>query len=210
MVLRVCKRAFIFSAVLFFFFAAAFSAFSSHALCADTSVPVSENIESPFAYVIGPQNVLQIKIFGDASTNQIYRVDELGLIKHAFLGSVKIGGLSVSQAEELIEKKLSGDYIIDPRVTIFVLEHSRFSVIGEVKRPGTYEIQGKVSIIEAISLAGGFSTVANQRGVKIIRKKDGTESTIDVDSTRVTQQGDTSANVFIEADDVVVVSKSFF
>lgn len=166
--------------------------------------------ESPFAYVLGPQNVIQVKIFGDASTNQIYRVDELGFIKHALLGSVKIGGLTVADAENLLEQRLSGDYIIDPRVTIFVLEHSRFSVIGEVKRPGTYEIQGKVSVIEAISMAGGFTGVANQRDVKIIRKQDGREARINVDSTRITQHGDTTANVFIEADDVVVVSKSFF
>ena len=160
-------------------------------------------------YVIGPQNVIQIKIFGDASANQIYRVDELGTIKHALIGSVKVAGLSVSEAEKLIETKLKGDYFIDPRVTIFVLEQSRFSVLGEVRKPGIYEIQGKVSVIEAISMAGGFTPVANQRDVKIIRKTDGRESTITVDATRITS-GDLDSDIAVEADDVINVTKSFF
>lgn len=161
-------------------------------------------------YIIGPQNVLQIKIFGDASANQIYRVDERGYIRHALLGSVKIGGISVSDAEKFMEKSLAGDYIIDPRVTIFVLEHSHFSVIGEVKRPGVYEILGRATVIEAISTAGGFSQVANQRNVKIIKKKNGKESIIGVDTTRITQRGEISADTAIEADDVISVQKSFF
>lgn len=164
---------------------------------------------SAVSYVIGPQNVIQIKVFGDAATNQIYRVDERGYIKHALLGTVKIGGLSVAQAEELIESQLKGDYFIDPRVTIFVLEHSRFSVLGEIRKPGIYEIQGRVSVIEAISMAGGFTPVANQRDVKIIRKSDGRESTVTVDATRITG-GDLSSDISVEADDVINVSKSFF
>lgn len=179
---------------------------------ADQRIPTQtvDSSQGPFAYMIGPQNVVQIKIFGDAAANQIYRVDERGYIKHALLGSVKIGGMTVADAEKLIETKLSDGYFVDPRVTIFVLEHSHFSVLGEVKKPGTYEILGRTSVIEAISMAGGFTPVANQGGVKIIRKTEGKESTTNVDTTRITGRGEVSADVAIEADDVVVVSKSFF
>ena len=165
---------------------------------------------SEHSYQIGPQNVLQIKIFGEAGTNQIYRVDETGSITHALIGRVKLGNLSVAQAEKLMEEKLAGDYIINPHVTIFVLEHSHFSVLGEVKKPGTYEILGRVSLIEAISMAGGFTPVAAQGNVKIVRKGEDKESSITVDTTKITGRGDLSANVSIEADDVIVVAKSFF
>ncbi len=161
-------------------------------------------------YMIGPQNMIQIKIFGDATTNTVYRIDELGYIKHPLVGRVKLGGHAVSEAEEIMEKSLSGDYIVNPQVTILVLEHSHFSVIGEIKKPGIYELTGRVTVIEAISMAGGFSPVASQGGVKIMRKRDGLQSTIDVNTNRITQQGDLTADVDIEADDVVVVPKSFF
>lgn len=165
--------------------------------------------ESP--YIIGAQNLLQIKIFGEASVNPLYRIDEEGYIRHALAGRVKLGGLTVSEAERLMEQKLSGDYIINPQVNIFVLEYSDFSILGEVRKPGNYELSGRVSIIRAISMAGGFTPIANQRGVQIIRKNtDGSESKISVDTTRITQRGDLSAEVDLQADDVVVVPKSFF
>ncbi len=109
-----------------------------------------------------------------------------------------------------MESSLDKDYIINPRVNVFVLQYSTFSIIGEVRRPGNYEISGRVSVIEAISMAGGFTAVANQRGVRIMRKGEGRETTVNVDTTRITQQGDRSADAYIEQDDVVVVPKSFF
>ncbi len=162
------------------------------------------------SYLIGAQNLLQIKIFGEAGTNQLYRVDEDGYIKHSLAGRVKVGGLSATEAEKLLEKKLDGDYIINPQVNVFVLEYSHFSIIGEVRKPGNYEISGRVSAIRAISIAGGFTPIANQRGVQLIRKNsDGSESKISVDAVRI-MEGDLSADQDLQADDVIVVPKSFF
>ena len=161
-------------------------------------------------YVIGSGNMLQIKVFGEASVAQIYRVDEDGYIKHALVGRIKIGGLNVAEAERVLEEKLDGDYIINPQVNVFVLEFSHFSIIGEIRKPGNYEISGRMTVLRAISIAGGFTPIANQRGVQIIRKnEDGTESKLSVDATRI-MGGDLSAEVELQADDVIVVSKSFF
>lgn len=170
-----------------------------------------ENDRDDSPYVIGSQNLLQVKIFGEANVNQLYRVDEDGYIKHALAGRVKVGGLTVAEAEKDLEQRLDGDYIINPQVTVFVLEYSHFSIIGEVRKPGNYELSGKVSVIKAISIAGGFTPIANQKGVQIIRKNSGgTEAKITVDTTRVTQFGDLSAEEDLQAEDVVVVPKSFF
>ena len=164
----------------------------------------------PQSYVIGPQNLLQIKIFGEAGTNQMYRVDEDGYIRHALAGRVKIMGLTVAEAEKQLEQKLDGDYIINPQVNIFVLEYSHFSIIGEVRKPGNYEISGRVSVIRAISMAGGFTPIANQRGVQIIRKtEDGREVKIGVDAVKI-MEGNLSDEQDLQADDVVVIPKSFF
>ena len=208
-----CKKAlrfFVFFCGLFCFLGACYvSAFAAEEQPTDLAETTS-NRRADLPYIIGPRNMIQIKIFGDASTYQLYRVDELGYINHALVGKIKIAGLNISEAEKLLESRLDKDYIINPRVNIFVLQYSTFSIIGEVKRPGNYEITGRVSIIEAISMAGGFTAVANQRGVKVMRKTIGHEATLNVDTTRVTQQGDRSSDVYIEQDDVVVIPKSFF
>lgn len=163
------------------------------------------------SYEIGPQNLLQIKILGESAVNQIYRVEDDGYIKHALLGRIRVAGMSVPDLEKYLEENLDGDYIINPKVTVFVLEFSNFSIIGEVKKPGNYELSGRVSLIKAISIAGGFTPVANQKAVQIIRKNpDGTESKLSVDTTRITQGGDLSADEDLQPDDIVVASKSFF
>lgn len=198
---------------LFFFIALpVFLSTSASAASSRMTAPeaVDETHKTDSPYVIGPQNLLQVKIFGEAGTNQIYRVDEDGFIKHALAGRMMVGGLTVSQAENELEKRLQGDYIINPQVTIFVMEYSHFSIIGEVRRPGSYEITGRISIIRAISMAGGFTPIANQRGVQIIRKTiDGTENKINIDATRL-MSGDMTSDELLEAEDVVVVPKSFF
>lgn len=169
------------------------------------------SFEEDAPYVLGANNLIQVKMFGEADANQTYRIDDVGYIKHALLGRIQIAGLTVEEAERLLEQKLSGDYYVNPKVTIVVLEYSVFSILGEVRRPGNYELSGRISIIRAISLAGGFTPVANQKGVKIIRRSPGGgETTSEVDVTRITGRGDLSAQVYLQADDVVVVPKSFF
>ncbi len=191
----------------------AFAADSVGALnAARTSSAASDQAKeegSEFQYTIGPQNTIQIKIFGEGNINQIYRVDEAGYITHALTGRIRLGGLSVSQAEKAMEKALRGDYIVNPHVTIFVLEHSRFSVLGEVRKPGTYEIQGRVSLMEAISMAGGLTPVASQGDVKIVHKSDDHETTETVDFGKMSR-GENKKRIYMEPDDVIMVSKSFF
>jgi protein involved in polysaccharide export with SLBB domain len=110
----------------------------------------------------------------------------------------------------MLESTLKGDYIRNPHITVFVLEHSRFSVLGEVKTPGNYEIIGQVTMMEAISMAGGFTPVANERKVRILRRgKNGGEQSIDVDVQDI-MDGKAEDSTLIEAGDVINVPKSFF
>jgi protein involved in polysaccharide export with SLBB domain len=159
-------------------------------------------------YRIGPQNLLQIKILGENGLQQTFRVDDSGFITHPLVGRVKLAGLRVVDAENLLESTLKGDYIRNPHITIFVLEHSRFSVLGEVRQPGNYEIIGQISIIEAISLAGGFTPVANEKKVHILRKESQGEKNIEINVDEI-MEGKHS-EIFIQSGDVIHVSKSFF
>lgn len=161
-------------------------------------------------YRIGPENLLQIRILGEDKIQQTFRVDGSGFITHPIAGRIKIAGQTVADAEGMLESLLKGDYIRNPHITIFILEHSRFSVLGEVREPGTYEILGRVSMMEAISMAGGFTPVANEKKVRVLRKtKDGNEQNIEVDVQAIMdgQQKDENS---IQPGDVVHVPKSFF
>ncbi len=171
----------------------------------------SASYQEEASYQIGPQNLLQIKVLGESTVNQIYRVEDDGFIKHALLGRIRVGGMNVPELEKYLEENLDGDYIINPKVTVFILEFSNFSILGEVKKPGNYELSGRISLIHALSIAGGFTPVASQKNVQIMRKnQDGTETKLTIDTTRITQGGDLSADEDLQPDDIIVVSKSFF
>lgn len=159
-------------------------------------------------YVIGGTNLLFIKVLGQEGLQQTYRVDEVGYISHPLLGRIKLGGRTVAQAEEMLTKSLDGDYILNPHVTVFVLEHSRFSVLGEVRKPGNYEILGQMSLVEALSFAGGFTPLANEKKVTILRHDETGKRTITVNVEEVIQ-GE-KEGLDIQAGDVIEVPKSFF
>lgn len=161
------------------------------------------------AYTIGPDNFILIRILGESDTQQTFRVDESGYITHPLVGRIKVAGKTVSEAEHLMEEVLKGDYLLNPNVTILVLEHSRFSILGEVRNPGHYEISGQLRLVEAISMAGGFTPVANQKKVKIIRKSNEGETKLEKNVEDVVQ-GRKEDDVLIQPGDIINVSKSFF
>lgn len=160
------------------------------------------------SYLIGPNNLLLIKVVGEGGIQSTFRVDDTGYITHPLAGRIKLAGQSVAQAEETVRASLEGDYILNPYVTVFVMEHSRFSVLGEVRKPGNYEIISRLSIVEAISIAGGFAPVANEKKVKILRRDESQEKTIFVNVKDV--MDGRAQDVYIQAGDVVEVPKSFF
>ncbi|HTL46985.1 MAG TPA: polysaccharide biosynthesis/export family protein [Verrucomicrobiae bacterium] len=161
-------------------------------------------------YTIGPENLLQIKILGEGNLQSTFRVDDTGFITHPLAGRIKLMGKTVSEAEQLVENILKDGYIKNPHITIFVLEHSRFSVLGEVRQPGNYEIIGQLSLMEAISIAGGLTPVANEKKVRIIRKDaDGGEQTIEANIQDM-MDGKAKDNVMIQGGDIINVPKSFF
>lgn len=171
--------------------------------------PASARFTDP-VYRIAPQNLIQIRILGEDNLQQTFRVDDFGFITHPLVGRIKVSGMTVSDAEEMFEKTLKGDYIRNPHITIFVLEHSHFSMLGEVREPGNYEILGKVSMMQAISMAGGFTPVANERKVRILRRgKDGEERAFEVDVQAI-MDGKKEDNDFVQPGDVINVPKSFF
>ena len=111
-----------------------------------------------------------------------YLVDVEGNIDFPVLGKIKLLGLSVQETQELFKEKLSL-YLKDPIVNIRILNF-RVSVIGEVNRPGRYEVSGqRITILEALALAGDLTIKGNRTDVLVIRDFSGTKTYTKVDLT---------------------------
>ena len=118
-------------------------------------------------YQIGAQTTAQQRLLG-------YLVDQNGDIDFPILGKIHVEGLTRMQVTELIKQKLmSEDLIKDPIVTVQLLNF-KVSVMGEVTRPGTFDISGdRITLLEALSMAGDLTIYGRRDRVAVIREKDG-------------------------------------
>ncbi len=109
-------------------------------------------------------------IFGDL-------VDQKGEIPFPFLGKVKVQGLTIFEVQEKLQS-IAAQYLESPVVKVRLLNY-RFTILGEVKREGTVTIpNNRVSMIEALGLAGGLTDLADKSIVKIIRTQNGQSSVV--------------------------------
>lgn len=161
-------------------------------------------------YRIGIGDLIQVDVYDEADLSKEVRVLTDGFISFPLLGSIRAAGKTVPELESTITQLLAAKYLVNPQVTIFVVEFSNVFVFGEVENPGSFPIYGKMTVFEAITLAGGFTDVANTSKIKVLRQQNGREVSLEVDMSRLMKNGDTSQDIELQANDRVIVSRSFF
>jgi polysaccharide export outer membrane protein len=161
-------------------------------------------------YVIGPGDALHIDVYGQQDLSRDYTVSAEGNLALPLAGQVHAAGLSVVQIEQLVRQRFA-EYLVNPQVSVSVQQfRQRFSVLGEVRKPGAYPLQKPTTVLEAISVAGGFTEKAAPNRTRVIRSSGGHESTIEVSAGDIMEGGDQSADILLKPDDKVVVPESFF
>lgn len=184
--------------------------FPPHIL-ADNKEKNSPSFTAPEEYRIGPENVLQIDVYygKEQKMLQKLKVSSRGFIIFPLLGEVEVAGLTVSEVGEKLTQLLEKDYLVNPQVSVFVEEYSNVSILGEVEKPGSYPIQGSLTIVELISQAGGFTKIASPNKVKIIRTLPGSAK----QEMRVRVKdiiNKEAQDIPLKAGDVVIVPESLF
>jgi polysaccharide export outer membrane protein len=111
-------------------------------------------------YRLGPEDEIEIRVWSHDDLTRKTRVGLDGTISFPFVGEIKAQGLSLLELQKELERRLGPKYIIDPHVSITVLEYKsqKFFVVGNVQKPGTYPLTKPVRLVEAISQAGGLSS----------------------------------------------------
>ncbi len=165
-------------------------------------------------YEVETGDVLMITVYEQADLTTKVRVDSKGEINYPLLGTIKVGGLTIDEVQKQISSLLEADYLVNPQVNVFIEEYhpKKVFVMGFVNKPGEYELfkDRPTTVLEAITMAGGFKTGAAQNGTKVIRMEDGKEVTIEVKVTDITTKGYKEKDISIKAGDIIVVPESFF
>ncbi len=163
-------------------------------------------------YLVGVDDIVLVTVIQPDKLESELTVSPDGAITFPYIGKVVVKGLTLMQIQENIQTRLS-EYMKYPVVTVSLREsRSRmFFVYGEVKQPGAYPIQQNMSVLRAVSMAGGFTPVAATSEVKILRAKadQSGNMTLTTDVSAV-MLGKTQNDIKVEAGDVITVSKRFF
>lgn len=161
-------------------------------------------------YVIGPDDVLEIKLWGEPEIDDQWVVSENGNIDFPLLGRTKVAGLTVEEVVDKLNDGLSR-YYKNPQVMIKIVEYGNCEiyVLGEVKSPGVYHYQREATAMEAILMADGFTRNANKSSTLVIRNVDESPEAIKVDMDKVLRDGMLALNVELRPGDVVYVPERF-
>ena len=150
-------------------------------------------------YQLGTGDKIRIQVYNEEDLYLEARVGDSGIISYPFLGNLKVAGLTPSKIEDIITSRLKGDYLINPKVSVDILEYRQFYVNGEVQSPGGYPFQPGITVRKAISLAGGFKERASKEKIFIIR-----EGSTEKDPVKITLDEKVSPG------DIITVEESFF
>lgn len=126
-------------------------------------------------YPIGPDDVLEVRVFQVPDLDREVRVDRSGHISLPLIGSVEAAGKSISGLQQTLETLYGARYLQDPQVSVVVKEAAsrRVTVEGAVAQPGIFPMESRLTLVQAIALARGPTNVANERNVLVFRNVDG-------------------------------------
>lgn len=163
--------------------------------------------QMPSELLIGSGDLLQISVEGAPEYTREVRVSREGHITLPMIGTVTVGGLSVSEAQDLIASRLrDGKYFRDPQVNVFAKEYATqgISVFGEVTKPGIYPLLGTHTLFDAISAAGGVTPKAGKK--VMIMRRGSTEAQVVEMPIGAKDWG--QSNVEVKPGDTVMISKA--
>jgi len=156
-------------------------------------------------YIIGAQDVLDINVWKEEQLTKTIPVRPDGKISLPLLNDVQAAGLTPTQLGALITTDLK-KFVTDPQVTVIVREinSQRIYLLGEVNRPSAYPLLPGMTVLQALSSAGGFTQFANLKKIYVLRTENGKQEKLPFNYKEALSKGDQN-NIFLKAGDTIVV-----
>ena len=179
---------------------------------AAATIPSSRDVANPEVaskdhYLIGNDDVLAINVWKEPDVSRLVPVRSDGKISLPLLGEVQAAGKSPKELETDIAKGLR-DYISEPEVTVIVQESKsrRFSILGQVQRPGSYLLSGQLRVLDAIAMAGGFRDFAKVKSIRVLRQEaDGKQVSLPFNYKDVIKGTNPDQNIELEPKDTIYI-----
>jgi polysaccharide biosynthesis/export protein len=160
-------------------------------------------------YVLQPQDLLKVQILGEEDLTREVRISQENTVSLPLIGTLDLKNKTARQAQEMIRELYDRDYLVNPQVSLIVVDYAKrtVNVLGQVNQPGVVQFpqeQG-LTLVEAISRAGGGTRLANLKKVVLKRTKpDGTTEAITINVEEL-QKGDSNETYPLQPGDVITV-----
>lgn len=184
-------------------FAVGCSSLKSTAQVPSTSVPSADT-------TVGVGDTFEVKVFGEPDLTGTYRVSAEGTINFPLAGSIKVEGLEPTEIASRLAEKLGDGILRNPQVTVLLKDQTskKIYIIGQVSKPGTFTYTPSMSVVEAITLAGGFTPLAAKNDTTLTRTDSGKKVTLRVPVEEIGQGK--AQNVYLKPGDILSVPERLF
>ncbi len=169
--------------------------------------PVYGQDETGDAYLIGPEDILEISVWRDDDLTKKVIVRPDGKISFPLIGEVPAGGHSVQWLREEIRRRIS-DYVPDAVVTVMVLQVNgmKVFVVGKVNKPGASPLGRRTNVMQALAMAGGLTPFANENDILVLREsQQAAQEVIRFNYSEVKKGENIEQNIWLRDGDVIVV-----
>jgi protein involved in polysaccharide export with SLBB domain len=172
-------------------------------------------VSAPAGYILTPNDQVAVEVFGEEDLRTNGRLNGEGNLSVPLLGSIHLAGLTLTQAASKLTELFGRDYLVSPKVNVMLIGYAkrRFSVLGQVNRPGSFEMPdgspGGIDLLEAIAMAGGYTRIAAPERVSVRRHPaTGSDQFFKVNAKRFTRGS--GGSFLVEPGDTVTVGESIF
>ncbi len=168
---------------------------------------------APADYRLAANDLLDFRVFQEPELDAVIRVSGDGNAIFPLIGRVPVAGKTIGEATELLRKRYMTGYLVNPQVNLTVRTYARkvYTVLGQVQKPGSYEIQGSesISLLDAIGMAGGYTRIANPGNVTVKRREGGEERVYRFNAKKMARS-DSDSSFSVKPGDVITVAESIF
>ena len=159
--------------------------------------------------VLGAGDVFEVRVYGEPELSGAYRVSPDGSIDFPLIGSVVVADTTDAVLNQRLTQMLRR-FVKDPQVSIYVREYNsqKVFVFGQVNKPGTFPYEQGMSVVQAITLAGGFAKLADKSGTYVTRATEGGEEHIRVSVPAIGEGRE--PNLELKPGDIIYVPEAIF
>ena len=176
--------------------------------------PSGGGASAPAGYVLSANDYVSVEVFGEDDLRSSGRLNPEGNLSVPLLGSVHLAGLTLTQAASRLTELYGRDYLVNPRVNVILQSFARrrFSMLGQVGRPGSYEMPdgspNGIDLLEAIALAGGYTRTAAPERITVRRQGANGDQIFKVNAKKFNKAG--GGGFRVEPGDTITVGESIF